>query len=101
GVALLHSFWFPEAIKAFEAILAADGNCAMAQWGIALSNWGNPFGGIKAPRVVDLTKASIDKAAATGSPTPRERAYIAAVAQLVTASDPGSHAARIGAYETA
>ena len=23
GVALLHSFWFPEAIKAFEAILAA------------------------------------------------------------------------------
>jgi hypothetical protein len=101
GVALLHSFWFPEAIKAFEAILGADGNCAMAQWGIALSQWGNPFGGIKPARIVDLTKAAIDKARTTGSPTPRERAYIDAVAQLVTASDPGSHVARITAYETA
>jgi hypothetical protein len=101
GVALLHSFWFPEAIKAFEAIAAADGNCAMAHWGIALSQWGNPFGGIKPARTIELTKASIDKAAATGSPTPRERAYIAAVGQLVTASDPASHGARIGAYEAA
>jgi len=101
GVALLHSFWFPEAIKAFEAILAVDGNCAMAQWGIALSTWGNPFAGIKPARTVELTKASIDKAAATGSPTPRERAYIAAVGQLVTSADPGTHSARIGAYEAA
>jgi len=101
GVALLHSFWFPEAIKAFEAILAVDGNCAMAQWGIALSNWGNPFGGIKPARTIELTKASIDKAKTTGSPTPRERAFIDAVAQLVTAADPGSHVARIAAYESA
>jgi hypothetical protein len=101
AVALLHSFWFPEAIKAFEAILAVDGNCAMAHWGIALSNWGNPFAGIKPARAVELTKASIDKAATTGSATPRERAYIAAVGQLVTAADPGSHPARIGAYEAA
>ena len=101
GVALLHSFWFPEAIKAFEGVLARDPNCTMAHWGIALSHWGNPFGGIKAARAIELTKASVDKAGATGSPTPRERAYIAAVAQLVTAADPGSHGARIGAYETA
>jgi hypothetical protein len=101
GVALLHSFWFPEAIKAFESILAVDGNCAMAHWGIALSHWGNPFGGIKPPRSIELAKASIDKARTTGSPTPRERAYIDAVAQLVTATDPGSHPARIAAYESA
>jgi tetratricopeptide (TPR) repeat protein len=101
GVALLHSFWFPEAIKAFEGILGADGNCAMAHWGIAMSQWGNPFGGIKPARTVELTKAAIDKAKTTGSPTPRERAYIDAVAQLVTASDPGSHVARIAAYEAA
>jgi tetratricopeptide (TPR) repeat protein len=101
GVALLHSFWFPEAIKTFESILASDPNCAMAHWGIALSHWGNPFAGIKPARTIELTKASIDKARATGSPTPRERGFIQAVGQLVTASDPGSHAARVGAYETA
>src|SRR5882672_5222112 len=73
GVALLHSFWFPEAVKAFESILARDPDCAMAHWGIALSHWGNPFAGIKQGRAIELTKASIDKAQATGSPTPRER----------------------------
>ncbi len=101
AVALLHSFWFPEAIKSFESILARDPGCAMAHWGIALSNWGNPFGGLKQGRTIELTKASIEKARTTGSPTPRERGYIQAVGQLVTAGDPGSHAARIGAYETA
>lgn len=101
SVALLHSFWFPEAIKAFEGVLARDANCAMAHWGIALGRWGNPFAGIKPARTVELVKASIDTAKTTGSPTPRERAYIEAVAQLVTATDPGSHGARIGAYETA
>src|SRR5438093_823470 len=101
GVALLHSFWFPEAIKMFEGILARDPDCAMAHWGIALSNWGNPFGGLKQGRAIELTKAAIDKARTTGSPAPRERAYIQAVGQLVSSGDPGSHAARIGAYETA
>jgi len=101
AVAMLHSFWFPEAIKAFEGILAADGNCAMAHWGIAMSQWGNPFAGIKQARTVELTKAAIEKAKTTGSPTPRERGYIDAVAMLVTASDPGTHVARITAYESA
>src|SRR5207249_3136728 len=62
AVALLHSFWFPEAVKAFDSILARDPNCAMAHWGIALSHWGNPFAGIKQGRPLELTKASIDKA---------------------------------------
>src|SRR5258705_429402 len=35
----------------------------------------------------------------TGTSTPRERAYLEAVAQLTTAGDPGSHPARIAAYE--
>jgi tetratricopeptide (TPR) repeat protein len=101
GIALLHSFWFPEAIKAFEGILSRDPHCAMAHWAIALGHWGNPFAGLKPARTIELTKASIDTAMTTGSPSPRERAYIAAAGQLVTASDPGSHGARIGAYETA
>jgi hypothetical protein len=101
GVALLHSFWFPEATKEFEAVLARDPNCAMAHWGIALDNWGNPFGGLKPARTIELVKGSIETAARTGSPTARERAYIAAVAQLVTSIDPSTHPVRIGAYETA
>jgi hypothetical protein len=101
GVALLHSFWFPETIKAFQGILERDPNCAMASWGLALAQWGNPFAGLKPARTVELVKATIDKARTTGTPTPRERAYIEAVAALATATDPGSHLARTGAYEAA
>ena len=49
AVALLHSFWFPEARQAFQAIATKDPACAMAHWGIALTHWGNPFGGLRAP----------------------------------------------------
>ena len=101
GVALLHSFWFPQAIAAFEEILKKDSSCAMAHWGIALSNWGNPFAGIKNPKTVEMTRVAIERAKSTGSPTPRERALIDAVAQLTTDATPGTHAARIGAYEAA
>src|SRR4051794_4021942 len=44
AVALLHSFDFGRAIEGFTAALRSDPSCAMAEWGIALSRWGNPFG---------------------------------------------------------
>src|SRR5262249_35489906 len=43
SVALLHSFQFSRAIEGFGAVLGKDPTCAIAYWGIALSEWGNPF----------------------------------------------------------
>ena len=37
GVALLHSFWYEEAQKQFEAVAKQDPSCAMAHWGVAMS----------------------------------------------------------------
>src|SRR5919108_736160 len=37
AVALLHSFWYEEALKAFTAVTTADATCAMGYWGIAMS----------------------------------------------------------------
>jgi hypothetical protein len=101
AVALLHSFWFPESSKTFNAVLAKDPNCAMAHWGVALSTWGNPFGGLKNAKTIETMRISIETAKKTGSPTPRERAYIDAVATLLTSTDPGTHPTRIAAYEAA
>src|ERR1700748_2674570 len=42
GIALLHSFWYEEAVKQFQAVATADPQCAMAQWGIAMTEW-RPF----------------------------------------------------------
>ena len=49
AIALLHSFQFSRAIDGFNVVLADDPTCAIAYWGIALSDWTNPF----APGVKD------------------------------------------------
>src|ERR1700751_1298540 len=43
AVALLHSFQFSRAIEGFNTVLRQDPTCAIAYWGIALSDWSNPF----------------------------------------------------------
>ena len=100
AVALLHSFWFAQAIAAFDGVAAKDPSCAIAHWGVALSRWGNPFAGLRSPQQIELGRAAIQKAQATGSPTPRERAYIAAAAELFTSGDASTQRARTLAYET-
>src|SRR5476649_991578 len=52
AVAELHSFWFPEARAGFEGVLKTDPACAMSYWGIALTYWGNPFAGLRAPAAI-------------------------------------------------
>jgi hypothetical protein len=46
GIALLHSFGYTQAERQFKSIVAADPTCAMAHWGVAMSQyheiWGHP-----------------------------------------------------------
>ncbi len=99
AVALLHSFWFAQAIAEFNGVLEKDPSCTIAHWGIALSRWGNPFAGLRSPQQIALGREAIQKAQSTGSPTPRERAYIAAAAALFTDGDAATQRARTLAYE--
>lgn len=101
AVALLHSFWFQESRDIFNDVLKQDPNCAMAHWGVALTYWGNPFGGQRSPQVIANGKAAIDKALATGSPTPREKGYIDAVAILFSSNDVTNQRQRVLDYEKA
>ncbi len=83
AVALLHSFWFPVAIDAFNDVLKADPGCAIAYWGISLSQWGNPFGANhRSPQSLQEGWASVQKGLALGPKIPREREYISAVGEL-------------------
>src|SRR5437868_10592092 len=45
AVAMLHSFFFPETVKAFTAIADKEPSCGMAYWGIAISQRPNPLVG--------------------------------------------------------
>ncbi len=82
GVALLHSFWFSAAIDVFDTVFKNDPSCAMAQWGIAMSWWGNPFGGFRSPQALQAGLAALEKAKVAQPKTERERGYIAAVEAL-------------------
>ncbi len=101
GVALLHSFWYEEAEKEFQQIAADDPNCAMAHWGVAMSLWhqlwNNPD-----PDVIENGLDEVHEAKSTDGPTtPREKAYIAAIAVFYTNSKKLDHHARAQAYSDA
>ena len=62
AIALLHSFWFDAAVEAFEKVLDLDPTCAMAEWGIALSHWGNPLSSERSTERMRLGAAAVRNA---------------------------------------
>jgi tetratricopeptide (TPR) repeat protein len=101
GVALLHSFWYEEAEKEFIQISADDPHCAMAHWGIAMSVW-HQLWDHPEPKVITRGLDEVHEAKTTDAPvTPREKAYIAAVAAFYSNSKKLNHEARAKAYSDA
>jgi tetratricopeptide (TPR) repeat protein len=81
AVAMLHSFYYSAAQKAFEEVAAEDASCAIAAWGYASILMLNPLQGIgSSPENARLAQAAIDKALRMGTKTQRERDYLEAVA---------------------
>src|SRR5271168_2765666 len=99
GVALLHDFWYEEALPQFEQIEKADPNCAMAHWGVAMSQfhqiWDRPDATAVAKSWVEMQKAQSPPAK-----TEREREYVAALSGFFK---PGKEdfQARVEAYSAA
>ena len=103
AVALLHSFEFGASIKGFHTVLSADSSCAMAYWGLAMSQWSNPMSaGGRSPDQLARGLASIDSAVRLSTrASERERLYIDAAGRLYRDFEHQSQDARIGAYEKA
>ena len=79
GVAMLHSYWFGEARKTFDAVLKDDPGCAMAYWGIALDYLGNSLSAPPSPKNAQAALEALDKARGIGAKTQRERDWIEAL----------------------
>jgi tetratricopeptide (TPR) repeat protein len=99
AVAVLHDFWYEEAQRRFEQIAKDDPTCAMAHWGIAMSQyhqiWNRPN-----DHAMDRGRSELEKAKSIKPQTDREREYIAA---LWTFYQPGKqdYQARVDAYSAA
>jgi hypothetical protein len=100
GVALLHSFWYEEAEKEFLQISKDDPKCAMAHWGVAMSIWHQLWNEPDAKVIArGLEEVSTAKKLAQKA-TPRENAYIAAIAAFYSGSTL-DHPERAKAYSDA
>jgi tetratricopeptide (TPR) repeat protein len=100
AVAWLHSFEYEEAEKAFTEVSNMDQRCAMAYWGIAMTQY-HPLWA--PPTAAELNKglSAIQKAKEIGGGTPREQAYVAAVETFYKDYDKVDHRSRTFAYSDA
>jgi len=100
ATAMLHSFWYDEAEKAFSAVAATDPGCAMGYWGVAMSLYHPVWAPSTGPEL-QRGWAAIEKAKAVGAKTERERDYIAAIEAFYKDFDKLDHRTRAVAYEKA
>jgi hypothetical protein len=101
GLAMVHSFFYPDSVKAFTEAAAADPQCAIAYWGIAISSRPNPL-------ILPLTTAvlkngleAVEKGKTIGAKTERERDWLAAIAPYYKDYDKVDQTTRGLAYERA
>jgi tetratricopeptide (TPR) repeat protein len=99
GVALLHSFWFDEAIRTFTDVAANDPKCGISQWGVALAMWGNVLAAGPPPAGITAALAAIEKGRQMGTGSERERDYLEAVAAFYAGAPEKDARARKVAYE--
>ncbi|QXQ08719.1 hypothetical protein KX816_12225 [Sphingosinicellaceae bacterium] len=100
AVALLHSFAYAAADKAFADVAARDPGCAMADWGRAMSHY-HQLWEVTAGTELAAGAAEIGKAEASPSGTVRERALIAALGQYYAEADRVAPALRAMRYSDA
>jgi len=82
--------------------LGEDPTCGVAYWGIALSDWSNPFApGIKDTEQLRLGRENSERGKNVCAKTEREESYLAAVSQLYRDFANTPQQARLRAYRDA
>jgi hypothetical protein len=100
GVAMLHSFWYNEAETTFSKVAAKNRDCAMAHWGIAMTLY-KPLWAPPTANEVQKANEALAKTRAARKQTPRERAYIDALAEFFNGYDVYHHGRHAAAYASA
>jgi hypothetical protein len=101
GVALLHSFAYGDAQRAFQRVAEQDPQCAMAHWGIAMTYfhqlWEPPIYAAEIP----VAEKEIQQAHQIGKCTQREMGFIHALALLYQDAATVPYETRALKYEAA
>ena len=100
AVAILHSFWYEEAVKAFAGVTQTDPSCAMGYWGVAMSHW-YPLWYPPSDSALEAGSSTVGQARAVAAKTEREQNYVGAIAAFYEDWDKLDHRTRSLAYEKA
>ena len=101
GVALLHSFTYEESAGAFRQAAAKDAHCAMAHWGLAMTEYHQLWEPYAGPVELKRGSAEIEAARGLKPPTAGEKEYVAALGVFYDGWEQRGHAARAQAYRNA
>ncbi|MGN7722069.1 tetratricopeptide repeat protein [Chitinophaga sp. 22620] len=100
GLALLHSFEYDEAEKVFAGIIGQEPGCAMAYWGVAMSNF-HPLWSPPAREEFEKGSKAVAIAQSISSKSARESAYIDAIAEFYKDPEKTNHKSRCVNFEKA
>jgi len=101
AVALLHSFAYTEAERAFQQIAQKDPHCAMAYWGMAMVHFHPVWSPSLPPEAFGQAQRNMARAARLGATSDREADFIRAGGVLFQAGQGISISQRTEAYERA
>jgi tetratricopeptide (TPR) repeat protein len=101
GLRLAYGFNHGEAIRAFEEAARHDPRCTMCWWGVALANGPHVNGGMDSAASAAAWRALQQAKATASNATPRERAYVTALAARYTERPPADRAPLDSAYARA
>jgi hypothetical protein len=97
----LHSLRFVDSERLYTAIVAAEPDCAMAYWGIAMSRLKRSIAHVPSMDDAAAARAALQRGLQARTATSRERSYLAAVNLLFGAESPADWHDRTVAYEHA
>ena len=98
GMRLLYGFNHGEAIRSFNHAAQLDPNCAMCYWGVAYAYGPHVNAGMDSAAGIAAYSALRQALSRVPHASPRERAYIAALAHRYESSPPTDRAALDSAY---
>jgi hypothetical protein len=100
AMALLHSFEYDESEKAFAKIIDREPGCAMAYWGVAMSNY-HPLWAPPSKEDLEKGAKAIAAAQSISNKTKREEEYIRSIAEFYKDWQTADHHTRSVNYSKA
>jgi tetratricopeptide (TPR) repeat protein len=101
GVALLHSFAYTAAQKAFQRVFEIDPQCAMAHWGMAMTYFQQLWEPPLPSATISIAQKEIQHARQLGASTERERQFIHALGLIYQNAATVPYPTRASNYERA